>query len=147
MYMDHNELRPGRDRAQGELYRLMAQSGMGCADTPCRRMTRGGDGNLRPGSCQGGIMPRGEGVLNGTVGSDGGCGCEGGQDNSVGNTYPCGENGVEGRSLAMVYAPVQAWRNAYDPGTALHRGTLFRELDLPFMGGGKTDRGGNCRGC
>ena len=146
MYMDHNELRPGRDYAQGELYRLMAQGGMSGADTPCRRMTRGCNSNLQSGDCHGGVMPRGEGLSNGNIGMNGSCGCEGGQSNTIGNSYPCGENGVEGRSLAMVYAPLQAWRNAYDPGTALHRGTLFRELDMPFMPGGKSDKGGNCRG-
>ena len=146
MYMDHNELRSGRDHAQSELYRLMTQGGVGSADTSCRRMTRGCDGRMHPGDCRGGIMPRGEGISNGNPGSNDDCGCEGGQGNSVGNGYPCGENGVEGRSLAMVYAPLQAWRDVYDPGTALHRGTLFRELDMPFVAGGKSDRGGNCRG-
>ncbi len=42
-------------------------------------------------------------------------------------------------SLAMVYAPRQSFKELYDIGTALKRGTLFRELDLPFLAykGGK----------
>ncbi len=34
--------------------------------------------------------------------------------------------------LAMVYAPCQYFRGLYDPATALSRGTLFEELDLPL---------------
>ena len=37
-------------------------------------------------------------------------------------------------SLAMVYAPKQAFANLYEPDVALARGTLFAELDLPFEG-------------
>ena len=36
--------------------------------------------------------------------------------------------------LAMVYSPVQKWQNIYDGETALVRGTIFEELDLPFLG-------------
>ncbi len=35
-------------------------------------------------------------------------------------------------SLAMVYSPVQEWRETYELQTALKRGTLFKELDKPF---------------
>lgn len=34
--------------------------------------------------------------------------------------------------LAMVYAPLQAFRNLYDPETALRKGTMFAELDKPL---------------
>ncbi len=34
--------------------------------------------------------------------------------------------------IAMVYSPVQQWRDLYDPATALSNGTIFKELDLPF---------------
>lgn len=143
MYMDQNESRSGRDRTQGELYRLLAQNGAVGSNVPCHKMTRGCDG--RDG--RGGMMARGESISGGAGNANGGCGCVGESGGVIGNGYPCGENGVEGRSLAMVYAPLQSWRNVYDPATALRRGTLFRELDLPFTGGEKTDRGGNCRGC
>ncbi|MBO5110305.1 MAG: spore coat associated protein CotJA [Clostridia bacterium] len=32
----------------------------------------------------------------------------------------------------MVYAPCQRFEGLYDPDTALLRGTLFSELDLPL---------------
>lgn len=53
------------------------------------------------------------------------------------------ENGiVNAPALAMVYSPIQEWREIYDMTTALERGTIFRELDKPLevcdkcMGGG-----------
>ena len=38
--------------------------------------------------------------------------------------------------LAIVYSPCQVFRGLYDPDTALSRGTLFGELDLPLGGEG-----------
>ena len=38
-------------------------------------------------------------------------------------------------SLAMAYVPYQPFENLYDGDTALERGTLFKALDMPFMGG------------
>ena len=46
--------------------------------------------------------------------------------------------------LGMVYSPVQEWRNAYDVDTALERGTLFRELDMPWEVAAPSGKGG-CR--
>jgi len=53
--------------------------------------------------------------------------------------------GLQGHPLASVYAPIQQWRNLYDKETALERGTIFSELDLPFICGGMTE-GGKCNG-
>lgn len=50
--------------------------------------------------------------------------------------------GIKDHPLAMVYAPLQEWRSLYDLDTALSRGTLFAELDLPFLGGGCKMGGG-----
>ena len=47
-------------------------------------------------------------------------------------------------SLAMVYSPRQIWRGAYDPETALRRGTMFKELDKPLEV--LTGKGGDCCG-
>ena len=44
--------------------------------------------------------------------------------------------GLTGYPLASVYAPLQEWREAYSEEEALHRGTLFRQLDKPFLGAG-----------
>ena len=54
--------------------------------------------------------------------------------------------GLEGYPLASVYAPLQGFQGLYDKETALQRGTLFSELDLPFMGESIADKGGLCRG-
>jgi len=37
-------------------------------------------------------------------------------------------------ALAMAYVRYQEWGTTYDPTTALHRGTLFPDLDKPFIG-------------
>lgn len=37
-----------------------------------------------------------------------------------------------GKSLAMVYAEEQAWRNIFDPELALVNGTIFSDLHKPF---------------
>jgi len=53
--------------------------------------------------------------------------------------------GLSGYPLAMVYSPLQEFRELYDLDTALMQGTIFKELDLPFMGVTVT-KGGGCRG-
>lgn len=49
----------------------------------------------------------------------------------VGMKNPCMED-IEDMPLAMAYVPWQQWRKIYEPKEALKRGTLFKELDLPF---------------
>lgn len=36
--------------------------------------------------------------------------------------------------LAMCYVPMQKWDKTYDIATGLKRGTIFPELDKPFIG-------------
>lgn len=36
--------------------------------------------------------------------------------------------------LAMAYVPMQKWREIYSNDVALDRGTIFAELDKPFLG-------------
>lgn len=38
-------------------------------------------------------------------------------------------------SLAMAYVPYQPFNNLYDNDAGFDRGTIFKALDLPFMGG------------
>lgn len=45
---------------------------------------------------------------------------------------PCMENMV----LAMAYVKKQAWSELYEADMGLQRGTIFPELDLPFVGEG-----------
>lgn len=71
-----------------------------------------------------------------------GCGCVGYEG--------CGTDswGLSEYPLAMVYAPCQTFRALYDPATALQRGTLFTELDLPLGncdGGAFVTEGCSCR--
>ena len=56
------------------------------------------------------------------------------QGNGMGGCEIHSEWGLDGHPLASVYAPLQHFRNLYDRDTALSRGTIFTELDLPFMG-------------
>ena len=84
---------------------------------------------------------------------DGGCGCGQPSHNDGEHTSVCvgfescgaGSWGLAEYPLAMVYAPCQTFRALYDPATALNRGTLFTELDLPLGGeGGFTAEGCAC---
>lgn len=36
--------------------------------------------------------------------------------------------------VGMFYVPMQSWGKVYDPDAALCRGTLFPDLDKPFIG-------------
>lgn len=36
--------------------------------------------------------------------------------------------------LGMAYVPFQKWRELYPPEVGFHRGTIFAELDKPFIG-------------
>jgi hypothetical protein len=36
--------------------------------------------------------------------------------------------------LAMSYTPIQLWQQLYDPADGFARGTIFMQLDLPFIG-------------
>ena len=79
---------------------------------------------------QGRALPRNENV-NDMNGCNNGCG-----NGTTGwglRSYP----------LAMVYSPLQEFRELYDPDVALERGTMFAELDLPFEGGNRGK--GGCR--
>ncbi|MGN0115083.1 MAG: spore coat associated protein CotJA [Acutalibacteraceae bacterium] len=54
--------------------------------------------------------------------------------------YDESENGdmsampLDSLPIAMAYVPMQKWQRLYEPEVALERGTLFSELDLPFIG-------------
>lgn len=48
-------------------------------------------------------------------------------------------------SLASVYAPVQYWRELYDMEYGFHQGTIFKELNFPFVCG--EHKGGGGYGC
>ncbi len=41
---------------------------------------------------------------------------------------------LQGLPLAMSYVPIQVWQKLYTPEDGLTRGTIFEQLDLPFIG-------------
>ena len=43
-------------------------------------------------------------------------------------------------SLAMAYVPWQMWRDIYEAENGFCRGTIFQELDKPFLGKGGANR-------
>lgn len=43
-------------------------------------------------------------------------------------------------ALAMAYVAMQQWRRLYDVELGFKRGTIFAELDLPFIGEEATQR-------
>ena len=47
---------------------------------------------------------------------------------------------LEGMPLAMAYVPWQKWCEIYDVCEGFRRGTIFRELDMPFKGKGGCNR-------
>jgi hypothetical protein len=52
------------------------------------------------------------------------------RNNSCG--ISCTGWGLNNHPVAMVYSPCQPWNNVYKLEVALERGTLFKDLDLPF---------------
>ncbi len=40
---------------------------------------------------------------------------------------------LDSMPLAMAYVPWQKWQNIYKPENALCAGTIFQDLDLPFI--------------
>ena len=55
--------------------------------------------------------------------------------------------GLVGYPLAMVYSPIQEWRELYDCEMGFSRGTIFKELDLPFLATWGDDAPSCQRGC
>ena len=47
----------------------------------------------------------------------------------------CDLSCVDNLPVGSMYAPMQVFRNLYSPDAALDNGTLFCELNLPFLGG------------
>ena len=60
---------------------------------------------------------------------------------SSGNRY-----GLKGYPLAMVYSPMQEFDKLYELEKGFNAGTIFSELDLPFMGRSLKQKG-NSGGC
>jgi len=50
------------------------------------------------------------------------------------------EKELDKMPLAMAYVPWQCWKCLYEPKEGLCRGTIFKELDMPFLGAGGCGR-------
>lgn len=46
------------------------------------------------------------------------------------------EDCLDNMPIAMSYTPLQRWKQTYEPAVGFDRGTIFPELDLPFIGEG-----------
>lgn len=68
------------------------------------------------------------------------------QMTSHGRNPICGDNACydelsgTGIPLAMAYVLWQKWGNLYDPGRGLQIGTIFADLDMPFLGCKNTNK-------
>lgn len=73
------------------------------------------------------------------------CGCEKKEENDCGCTVEemyreakkgelCCEEDMPGKALAMAYVPWQSWRMLYEICEGFKTGTIFKELDLEFLG-------------
>ena len=69
-----------------------------------------------------------------------------GYNEKSGDSHDGGHSwGLVDYPLAMVYSPLQEFCELYELDEALKCGTLFKQLDLPFMGE-SVAKGGCCRG-
>ncbi len=74
------------------------------------------------------------GSMNGCTNNDNAC-----SGSCRPDDYGCGNSGrFSGLPLAMVYSVDQEWHELYEDVEALERGTMFKELDLPFYPGCKS---------
>ncbi len=55
--------------------------------------------------------------------------------NTMPSSYMYTNEKVQELPIAMAYVPWQQWKDLYDTREAFKRGTLFKQLDLPFYGG------------
>lgn len=56
------------------------------------------------------------------------------QDSLEPSCRECDDGNVSGQSVAMAYVPWQYFHNVYEPEKALEIGTIFPELEKPFLG-------------
>ena len=90
-------------------------------------------------SAQGGTNQSGQGGTNqsGQVGMGQGSTNQNGQGSNInGQQNAVDENGcICGAVLRTTYTKMQQFRDLYEPGEGIMRGTIYKELDKPFLGG------------
>ncbi len=85
----------------------------------------------------GGMRMHAQNTRSGYSHLSGGCGCS---DVRMGNDHYDHYDHKECTGLAMAKVKHQPWQNVYSCEKAITRGTIFADLDLPFMG-----RKGGCK--
>jgi len=68
--------------------------------------------------------------MHANTGSYASCGC----NNDTGCSCNTDRTYFDDMPLAMAYVPWQDWSQVYEPCQALGEGTIFPELNLPFLG-------------
>lgn len=136
MRSNSNDSRTPLERIDGELLRRVIEQS-GDMPAPRRGLRRNGreitdDGPSVPWPPVGNRGMSGMERMERMDGPGGGCGC-GEKPESTPERVSWG---LYGYPLGMVYAPIQCFGELYDPKEGLDRGTIFRELDLPFTGKG-----------
>lgn len=53
------------------------------------------------------------------------------ENNSQNNTQI---NCIDSLPIAMAYVPMQKWNTTYEPDEGFNHGTIFPELNLPWLG-------------
>ncbi len=53
---------------------------------------------------------------------------------STTRSFPNSHDDEESMTIGMAYVPWQKFRKLYEPELGFHRGTVFQELDKPFLG-------------
>lgn len=102
-----------------------SQNGVGQGNINQSGQNGMGQGNMNQGG-QNGVGQNGQG----------GMGQSGQGSNINGQQNAVDENGcICGAVLATTYTKMQQFRNLYEPGEGLMRGTIYKELDKPFLGG------------
>ena len=66
-----------------------------------------------------------------------GCGCSNAKQDNCNNVHDCDIETapVDRMAPGMAYVPWQKWEDIYCMEKALERGTIFEQLDKPFIGG------------
>ncbi len=144
MFFDENDNRNPRERADtGLKCQAKGEHGGNSCDASLRMR--------RPGVTRSGrnVAPAGVSMAGCGCGTEQTGGCARGGDINYDRSGPDTDRrgwGLCGFPLGSVYAPLQEWRAIYDIETGFSRGTIFRELDMPWYGSGGAMRGGCCRG-
>lgn len=122
-------------------YYSSQQRDSSCQQNTCQRNNAGHEGSCRQDSCQQGVVRRENSCRQDTRQQDT-ARCENScrQDSASEAVMCCNDNSkydeLSGMPLAMAYVPWQKWCSIYEADKGFMRGTIFEQLDKPFLGAG-----------